>query len=212
MTYSLIAFDPASGQLGSLVASRWTSVGSCVPYVRQGVGLMHIQHCANPGIAEACLDSLTRGHSVVESLKIPLQGDANRESRQCILANFSGEFALFSGTACRPISATAQGTHCAAAGNMITTDAVVADMVTQYEASMELPLPERLLACIDAAELAGGDRRGRESVSLRIFDPQYPSLHHFLPDLRVDNHESPGEELKRLYQCFCSEERSITPS
>jgi uncharacterized Ntn-hydrolase superfamily protein len=209
MTFSLLAFDPESRSIGSVIASNWPSVGSCVPYFRPQVGVMHSQNCANPATAESCLDRMASGMSLEDSLNATLRNDSAPQRRQCILCDFSGNFYLHSGDDFEPVNHHRAGEECAAAGNTLVSAEVIEAMVSAYESAANVSFPEKLLLALEAGERAGGDRRGRAAASLRVLEWNYPHQQSLQLDLRVDSHPSPIEELRRLYDLFLSEDRSV---
>ena len=198
MTFSLIAFDPETKTTGSAIASKWPSVGACVPYYRPGAGLIHSQNHSFAPLAEACLENLSNGMTPQESMEAALAQDAAATRRQCIICDTSGNFHLYSGADCTPPFTHMAGQNCAAAGNTLAGEDVVRVMIAAYEAGGTKPMAERLLDALDAAQDAGGDRRGQEAAAVKIYIPDYPHHSHYPVDIRVDDHTEPFIELGRL--------------
>ena len=195
MTWSIVARD-RSGAFGVAVASRFFAVGMYCPHARSGLGALSTQALVNPLYGEEGLDCLERGFSPSRALEELLKKDEGRDHRQVHLINSKNEIAAHTGKACIDWCGHLAGEAFSIAGNMLAGPAVLEETKRAYEKAKSLPFAERLLAAMDAGEAAGGDKRGRQGAALRIHTTEdYPFL-----DLRVDDHESPLEELRRLYE------------
>jgi len=195
MTWSIIARDN-TGRLGVAVASKFFSVGALCAHTRRGVGAMSTQALMNPLYGPAGLDLLAHGQTAAQTLATLVSADAGRDQRQVHLLPANGPAAAHTGSACVDWCGHAVYEDFSVAGNMLAGPGVIAATAEAFTAAAGLPLAERLLAAMAAGEAAGGDKRGKQSASLRIHgDEDYPEL-----DLRVDDHTEPILELQRLYQ------------
>jgi uncharacterized Ntn-hydrolase superfamily protein len=195
MTWSLIARDPATGQVGVAVATRFFAVGSLVPHVETGVGALASQAFVNPYYGRRGLAMMREGagaETVVAALTGP---DEGRAQRQLHVMDARGGFAAFTGEACVDWCGHAVDPHggFSVAGNMLAGPAVIAETARAFAAAPG-SLADRFLAALRAGEAAGGDKRGRQSAAILIHDgEEYPLL-----DIRVDDHADPLAELARL--------------
>jgi uncharacterized Ntn-hydrolase superfamily protein len=200
-TYSIVACDLEAGQWGVAVQSKFLAVGSIVPWAEPHVGAVATQAYANPRYGPDGLallrDGLTAGH-VAEQLTT---ADDGREHRQLGVVDREGRSASFTGEECTAWAGGRTGLCYAAQGNILVSGETVDALAETFEASSGRPLAERLLDCLDAAQGAGGDSRGQQSAALLIVekDAGYANLTDVLVDLRVDDHEQPLAELRRLY-------------
>lgn len=195
MTWSLLARD-SSGRLGVAVASRFFAVGALCAHTRRGVGAISTQALMNPLYGPAGLDLLAAGQTAAQALSVLIAGDAGRDQRQVHLLPAAGPAAVHTGAACVDWCGHRVAEDFSVAGNMLAGEQVIAATADAFVASAGLPLAERMLAAMAAGEAAGGDKRGKQSASLRIHgDEDYAEL-----DLRVDDHAEPILELQRLYQ------------
>jgi uncharacterized Ntn-hydrolase superfamily protein len=210
MTFSIIGIDYEHKMIGGAVASKWTSVGSCVPYFRPGVGLVHVQNHSCAQVAHRILDEMAKGQPLEVCMKHALVHDTAKEKRQCLaVSQKTGELYVTSPKACSDISHQKIGKFCVVAGNTITSKNVVENMVTTFDENREKLLSERLLLSLEAGQAAGGDARGQEAASLRVFKFDYPEQRFFPIDLRVDSHDAPLDELRRLHQVWHKGERRV---
>lgn len=194
MTFSIVARCSSTGLLGVAVATAVPAVGSMCPFTRANVGAVSTQSWVNPYLALGALDAIAGGMSARAALDTVLAGDSARELRQIGLVNAAGEAAAFTGADCTPWCGQETGEGFAVQGNMLTGPEVIAAMAAAFRTSIGAPLDERLMRAMEAGDSAGGDRRGRQSASLRLQGPEdYPAL-----DLRVDEHPHPVEELRRV--------------
>lgn len=199
MTYSIVALDAATGDLGVATQSKFLAVGAVVPWARAGVGAVATQSFANVRYGPDGLDALARGGSAEDVLAALTAADPLREQRQAGIVDSNGGAATFTGRECFAWAGGRTGRGYAAQGNILAGAAVVDGIAETFEAGGQ-PFPELLVACLAAAEAAGGDRRGRESAALLIVRAEggYGGGNDRFMDLRVDDHEDPVPELARV--------------
>lgn len=195
MTWSLLARDPATGEIGAAVASRFFAVGALCPRVEGGVGAAATQALVNPMLAPAMLAALRGGSAPTDALAAAVSPDPGAAVRQAhVLCASTGGSACHTGAECVGWAGHLHGPDCSLAGNMLVGPDVLAATRDAFLATAGQPLADRLLAAMEAGEAAGGDKRGRQSAALLVasHDP-YPDL-----DLRADDHPDPLAELRRL--------------
>jgi uncharacterized Ntn-hydrolase superfamily protein len=199
-TFSIAAADPATGEVGVAVASRFFAVGTVVPWAKAGVGAVATQASANTSFGPNGLDLMARGLSADEALKVLLRGDEGRDRRQAGLVTASGDSATYSGPGCNSWAGGRRGKDYAVQGNILVGEAVVAAMEKSFLGSAGKPLAERLLAALSAGDAAGGDSRGRQSAALLVCRAKggYNGFTDRAVDVRVDDHADPFRELTRL--------------
>jgi uncharacterized Ntn-hydrolase superfamily protein len=182
------------------VQSKFLAVGSVVPWAEPGVGAVATQAYANPRYGPDGLALLRQGLSAEEVVKRLTEADDGRDQRQLGVVDVAGRSATFTGSGCHEWAGGRTGSGYAAQGNILVSGETVDALAETYEAT-EGALAERLLASLAAAQAAGGDSRGQQSASLLVVerDGGYAALSDILIDLRVDDHETPIEELRRLY-------------
>jgi uncharacterized Ntn-hydrolase superfamily protein len=195
-TYSIVAWDPASGEHGAAVQSHWFSVGSLCIWARPGIGAVATQSVVEPAHGPHGLDRLAAGAGAADALDALLGADALAAVRQVGIVDAAGRIAVHTGADCIPCAGHATGEHVSAQANMMARETVPAAMVAAFEAA-EGDLAERLLAALDAAEGEGGDVRGRHSAAL-IVVPAAGEAWQARFDLRVEDHHDPVAELRRL--------------
>lgn len=194
MTWSLIIHDPASGALAVAVATCNLAVGASCPFLRAGVGAVSTQSITNRYLGPAVLDGLARGLPPAAAIEGALAGDEGRHLRQVHAVDVHGRAAAWTGRHCVAWAGARSGPFWSVAGNMLAGEAVVNDTAAAWLTREDLPLPERMVAALAAGEVAGGDRRGRQSAALLVTTVEdFPDI-----DLRVDDHARPLEELARL--------------
>ncbi len=200
-TYSICASDPGAGQWGVATQSKFLAVGSVVPWAAPGVGAVATQSYANPRYGPDGLALLKSGRSAEEVVDQLTAGDDDREQRQLGVVDAAGRGATFTGNGCHAWAGGRVGDGYAAQGNILVSAATVDALAETFETTTSLPLAERLLRCLAAAQAAGGDRRGQQSAALLVVerDGGYAGLSDVLVDLRVDDHPRPVEELRRLF-------------
>jgi uncharacterized Ntn-hydrolase superfamily protein len=194
MTWSIIARDKTTGQLGIAVATRFFAVGARVPHIASGLGGIATQALVNPYYGIDGLRLLREGHAPGDILKTLIAADAGRQSRQLHIMDASGRIAAFTGSECVDWCGHIEGDGFSIAGNMLSGAAVLDDTAAAYRANEKLPFARRLIAALRAGEAAGGDKRGKQSAALLIYgEEEWSEL-----DLRVDDHADPLAELERL--------------
>jgi uncharacterized Ntn-hydrolase superfamily protein len=200
MTFSIVACDPDGEQLGVAVASKFLAVGAVVPWLEARVGAIATQALANTRYGADGLALLRGGASAREALDAVLAADAGRDERQAGFVDARGRGATHTGQDCMAWAGGRTGPGYAVQGNILTGPDVVEAMATAHEASSGA-LAERLLLALAAGDAAGGDRRGRQSAAIAVVAPGggYGGNDDNLVDLRVDDHDDPVGELRRLY-------------
>jgi uncharacterized Ntn-hydrolase superfamily protein len=199
-TFSIAACDLEAGQWGVATQSKFLAVGSVVPWAEPHVGAVATQAYANPRYGPQGLELLRRGLSAEEVVKRLTETDEGREQRQLGVVDAEGRGATYTGSECHDWAGGRTGPGYAAQGNILVSAETVDAIAETFESSSG-PLAERLLDCLAAAQAAGGDSRGQQSAALLVVetDGGYAALSDVLIDLRVDDHERPIEELRRLY-------------
>jgi uncharacterized Ntn-hydrolase superfamily protein len=194
LTWSIVARG-AGGAFGIAIASRFFAVGMLCPHTRGGVGAVATQALVNPHYGPKGLELLKNGlapGSVVETL---VNEDEGRNHRQVHMIDAKGRVAAHTGSACIDWCGHLAGDSFSVAGNMLTGPEVIQATADKYLKGKNLSFAERLIEALHAGEAAGGDKRGKQAAALRIHGTEeYPLL-----DIRVDDHEDPIVELKRLY-------------
>ena len=200
-TYSIVACDLDAKQWGVAVQSKFLAVGSVVPWAEPEVGAIATQAYANPSYGPNGLALLREGLSASEVVERLTSADAGRDHRQLGVVDGRGASASWTGRHCNDWAGHRTGPGYAAQGNILVGEETVAALATTFEANPHLPLAPRLIECLAAAQAAGGDRRGQQSASLLVVqkDGGYAGLSDVLVDLRVDDHERPIRELRRIY-------------
>lgn len=199
MTYSIVALDAATGDLGVAVQSKFLAVGAVVPWARAGIGAIATQSFANVAYGPDGLDLLARGRSPAEALAELVAADALREQRQAGIVDARGTAATHTGRECFAWAGGRTGPGFAAQGNILAGAGVVDGLADTFLAGGR-PFPELLIECLVAADAAGGDRRGRESAALLVVRANggYGAANDRWIDLRVDADDDPITELARL--------------
>lgn len=201
-TYSICACDLATGQWGVATQSKFLAVGSVVPWAAPHVGAVATQSYANPRYGPDGLALLAEGLSAEAVVEHLTADDSDRALRQLGVVDGEGRAATYTGDECHAWAGGRTGEGYAAQGNILVSEATVDGLAETFEATAGSPLAERLLDCLDAAEAAGGDSRGRQSAAMLVVerDGGYAGLSDTLVDLRVDDHADPLVELRRLYR------------
>jgi len=200
-TYSIVACDLEARQWGVAVQSKFLAVGSVCPYAEAEVGAVATQSFANPRYGPDGLAFLREGLSPEEAVERLTAADEGRAERQLGIVDGQGRAATYTGDRCLDWAGGRTGPGYAAQGNILVGEETVAALATTFEESASLPLVQRLIECLVAAQTAGGDRRGQQSASVLVVqrDGGYAGLSDVLVDLRVDDHERPIQELRRIY-------------
>ncbi len=196
MTYSIVALDPDSGELGIGVQSHWFSVGSVVPWARPGVGAVATQAAPEIDFGPRGLDLLASGATADEVVTRLLADDPAAASRQLGVVDAAGRAAAHTGSACVAHAGHLTGVGVGCQANMMAVPSVWPAMHAAFEASRG-PLARRLLAALDAGEAEGGDLRGRQSAALLVV-PASGEPWQVTVSLRVEDHPEPLDELRRL--------------
>lgn len=200
-TYSIVACDLDAGQWGVAVQSKFLAVGSLVSWAEPHVGAIATQSYANPRYGPEGLALLRAGTSADAVVERLTGADDDRAQRQLGVVDGEGRAATFTGTECHSWAGGRTGTGYAAQGNILVSADTVDALAATFEETAGRLLAERLLDCLDAAQAAGGDRRGQQSAALLIVerDGGYAGLSDVVCDLRVDDHARPLEELRRIF-------------
>jgi uncharacterized Ntn-hydrolase superfamily protein len=200
-TYSIVACDLEAQQWGVAVQSKFLAVGSVVPWAEPEVGAVATQAYANPQYGPEGLALLREGLSAEEAVERLTAADEGRAERQVGIVDGQGRAASYTGEECLDWAGGRTGPGHAAQGNILVGEETVAALAKTFEESESLPLVQRLLECLVAAQAAGGDRRGQQSASVLVVqrDGGYAGMSDVLVDLRVDDHERPIPELRRIY-------------
>jgi uncharacterized Ntn-hydrolase superfamily protein len=199
MTFSIVACDPVSGELGVAVESKFLAVGAMVPWARAGVGAVATQAFADVTLGPRGLALLAEGVAPALAVEQLLATDPQRADRQVGIVAANGQAASFTGPACMEHAASRTGAGYAAQGNILASPTVVDALATAFLETSG-PLGHRLVTALEAGQAAGGDRRGQQSAALLVVKAGggYGGNHDRYLDLRVDDHPAPIDELRRL--------------
>jgi uncharacterized Ntn-hydrolase superfamily protein len=201
-TFSIVAADPATGEVGVAVQSKYFSVGLVVPWAEAGVGAVATQAAGVAAYGRRGLDELREGVSSEEAVLRVLTGDAGRETRQLGIVAADGRSAAWTGSECQPWAGHRTGDGYAVQGNILAGEAVVSEMERAW-LETSAAFGHRLVAALEAGQAAGGDARGQQSAAL-VVERQGAAAESRegidrVCDLRVEDHEAPIAELRRLY-------------
>jgi uncharacterized Ntn-hydrolase superfamily protein len=197
-TFSIVAVDPATGQCGAAVASKYPAVGKVVPYVRAGVGAFCTQHWHHPPWGEQALDLLQRGKTPVDVLGTLLRDDPDRDQRQLAIIDAKGRTASVNPTGANRAAhywGAMAGRHYACQGNTLVGRQVIVAMARAYEET-DGSLADRLMAALVAGDSAGGDHRGRLAAGIRVANKGTPG---YWLELYVDKSDNAVAELAKKY-------------
>ncbi len=200
-TFSIIALDPETGDLGVATASKFLAVGSVVPFAEAGLGAVATQSYANTTFGPRTLMALRGGISLELIAQAFAESDAEHDQRQYGLVDARGHALTFTGAACHPWAGGKTGDGYAAQGNLLVGPEVVDALCETFEAANGA-LAERLVKALKAGDAAGGDQRGRQSAALLVVREAggYGGFNDRYLDLRVDDHPAPVGELGRLLE------------
>ena len=200
-TYSIAACDLEAGRWGVATQSKFLGVGSIVPWAEAQVGAVATQSYANPRYGPDGLALLREGLSAEETVERLTSADDGREHRQLGIVDAKGGSATFTGGECHDWAGGRTGPGYAAQGNILVSGATVDAIAESFESTDGKPLEKRLMDALDAGQAAGGDSRGQQSAALLVVekDGGYAGLFDVVFDLRVDDHERPLDELRRLH-------------
>ena len=194
MTWSIIAKDNATGQIGIAVATKFFAVGSRVPHIAAGVGGIATQALVNPYYGIDGVKLLREGREPRDVIETLIASDPGHASRQLHIMDAEGRIAGYTGKDCVDWCGHLAGDGFSIAGNMLAGGQVLDDTAKSYIANIGMPFARRLIAAMHAGEAAGGDKRGKQSAALLIYgEEEWSDL-----DLRVDDHIDPLDELARL--------------
>ncbi len=204
MTFSIVGYDPATGELGVGVQSKFIAVGAVVPWARAGIGAVATQAWANTAYGPDGLRFLADGLSPQDAVDRLTGADADAAQRQVGIVDAQGRAASFTGPKCNDWAGGRAGDGYAAQGNILAGPAVVAAMADTFETMAGRPLSERLLTALAAGQEQGGDRRGMQSAALLVVRTGggYGGHSDRYLDLRVDDHPSPIAELQRIHDLY----------
>ena len=199
-TFSIVARDPVTGQMAAAVQSHWFSVGSLVIWGKSGVGVVATQSFIRKAYGPLGLEMMEKGQSPQNALNELLSKDPGREVRQVAFLNAKGQSAVYTGKKCIDYASDIHGVNYSVQSNMMLTDKVCKAMQQAFLSNANLPLAERAVACLKAAQSVGGDIRGKQSAALIVVSgsPVKEPWDDKLVDLRVDDSPNPIPELARL--------------
>ena len=198
-TFSIVGFDPATGDLGIAVQSKFLAVGSVVPWAKAGIGAIATQSWANTSYGPRGLDLLAAGKSPEEALAALTGADDRPQQRQAGIVDAHGRSATYTGAECNSWAGGIAGPSFAAQGNILVGEATITALAETFQQSTG-HLWHRLVAALAAAQRAGGDSRGQQSAALLVVRENggYGGFNDRLLDLRVDDHPHPIDELARI--------------
>ena len=198
MTWSIVTHDPTTGAFAVAVATKAFAVGASCPFVRSGVGAVSTQSFTNRYLGPAILDALARGLPPDAAIESALAGDAGRGIRQVHVVDRHGRTAAWTGQNCIEWCGSVAAPGVSIAGNMLSGEPTIVETHATFQAHAEFDLPERLMLAMEAGEMVGGDRRGRQSAAMVMTTTEdFPDL-----NLRVDDHPAPLVELRRLLEIW----------
>ena len=200
-TYSIVALDAETGQLGVAVQSHWFSVGTVVPWAKAGVGAVATQSIAEPSYGPKGLALMEQGIPADEALQSLLAKDIGKNVRQVAMVDAQGNVGVHTGSRCISHASHLTGKNYSVQANIMAKSTVPSAMVQAFESTTG-DLAERMLAALDAAEAEGGDLRGRQSAAMLVVsgEPTGDPWTDRIVDLDVADHENPLIELRRLYR------------
>jgi len=202
-TYSIVARDPETGEMGVAVQSHWFSVGSIVAWGEAGVGVVATQSFVNPSFGPRGLDLLKKGMTAQEVVELLISTDEGREVRQLAIVDSKGNSFAYTGAKCISEAGHFVGNGYSVQANMMLNNTVWNAMSKTFE-NTKAPLAERLIAALEAAQNEGGDIRGKQSACLLVVrgDATGNLWEDRLIDLRVEDHSDPVTEIKRLLNVY----------
>ncbi len=199
-TFSVVARDTTTGEMAVAVQSHWFSVGSLVSWGKAGVGVVATQSFVNPAYGPEGLELMAQGINAGEALSQLIEKDDGRAYRQVAFLDSRGNVSAFTGDKCVESAEDMQGRNFSVQANMMLNDRVVPAMAETFVGNPDLPLAERMVKVLEAAQEAGGDIRGKQSAALIVVGPDVTEKEweNKKIDLRVDDSENPIQELSRL--------------
>lgn len=198
-TYSIVARDAATGELGVAVQSHWFSVGTVVAWAEAGVGAVATQSLVEVSYGPLGLELMRAGKTAQQALDALLTADPNRDVRQVAMVDAEGRVAVHTGENCIAEAGHRAGAQYSVQANLMENDTVWDAMAAAYE-NAQGDLAGRMLAALDAAQAEGGDIRGQQSAAILIVRPESSGRPYAdrVMDLRVEDHPAPLDELRRL--------------
>ncbi len=202
-TFSIVARDPETGDLGVATQSRFIAVGAVVPWAHAEIGAVATQAQANVSFGPKGLDRMGKGEGAADTVVHLTEEDPQASIRQVGMVDGQGRAAAFTGEECLAWAGHVVGAGFCTLGNILASEEVVHDMAAAFEGTDEA-LPERLLVALEAGQQAGGDRRGQQSAALLVVRKggSYGGFNDRYIDLRVDDHPAPIAELNRVFQIY----------
>jgi uncharacterized Ntn-hydrolase superfamily protein len=204
-TFSIVGYDPATGELGIAVQSKFFAVGAVVPWAKAGVGAIATQAFANTTYGPTGLEMLAAGKSAQETLDALLAADdpEQRNKRQAGIVDAEGRVAAFTGDECMRWAGHETGENFTAQGNILVDEKTVAAMAAVFQATPGM-LGEKLMSALEAGQAAGGDSRGMQSAAILVVKEGggYAGYDDRYCDLRVDDHHEPIQELRRIFDLW----------
>jgi uncharacterized Ntn-hydrolase superfamily protein len=202
-TYSIVARDPKTGEMGVAVQSHWFSVGSIVSWGEAGVGVVATQSFVNPSFGQRGLEMLKQGMTAQEVVDLLIASDEGRDFRQLAIVDAKGNSAAYTGSKCIPEAGHIVGDNYCVQANLMLSNLVWSEMSKAFESS-DGPLAERLIAALEAAQNVGGDIRGQQSAAILVVKAEATGKlwEDRYIDLRVEDHPEPVKEIKRLLKVF----------
>jgi len=195
MTWSIVAQDKATGEIGIGVATKFFAVGAIVPHVEPGSGAIATQALVNPFYGIDGMKLLRAGLSAAETMARLSELDAGSAARQVHMIDAHGRSVAHTGATCVDWAGHLVGDGYSVAGNMLAGEQVVRATFDAFAGAAGKPLAERFLIALEAGEKVGGDKRGKQSAAIKVHTTEaWPSL-----DIRVDDHVDPLPELRRIY-------------
>lgn len=202
-TYSIVARDPETGEMGVAVQSHWFSVGSIVAWGEAGIGVVATQSFVNPSFGPRGLELMKSGMTAGEALDLLIASDEGREFRQLAILDAKGNVKAFTGNKCIEGAGHLIGNNYSVQANLMLNDLVPKAMAEAFEKTKG-PLAERMVAAMEAAQNVGGDIRGQQSASILVVRGKSTGnlWEDRLIDLRVEDHLQPVDEIKRLLKVY----------
>jgi uncharacterized Ntn-hydrolase superfamily protein len=202
-TFSIVARDPQTGEMGVAVQSHWFSVGSLVAWGEAGVGVVATQSFVNPSFGQRGLELLKTGKTAQEVVDELIASDEGRDVRQLAIVDSKGNSASYTGSKCIEAAGNIAGDGYSVQANMMLNNTVWGEMSKAFENSSG-PLAERLVSALEAAQKEGGDIRGQQSACLLVVKGNATGnlWEDRLIDLRVEDNPNPVDEIKRLLSVY----------
>jgi uncharacterized Ntn-hydrolase superfamily protein len=210
-TFSIVAHDPDTQEWGVAVASKALAVGAVVPFARAGVGAVATQARVNIAHGPNGVELLAKGMSAEDALKALIDADKQIQIRQLGVIDAKGKVAAFTGKECIVFAGHKTGENYACQGNILAGEAVINDMAKAFE-DAKGPLAWRMMAALEAADKAGGDKRGKQAAAILVVrDKAGPNgIGDRFIDLRVDDHKDPIPELARILSLRIKRPKPVT--